>query len=204
MSNSDYYIDKVKKFNEREDYDKDVEAAQLFLKYCLPLIQSKKIFVVGTGLGGDIKIIKDIKNFKITGIEPRQTFHDYSLREYKKIGGELLKMDLGEFVKTNKSLSGIFLFIHSINHIPKKQIELLKKSMKNSYIIILNPNPKIGKIVGKTDKTVISYLNSKQIQKLLNAKVIFDFFYNLVKIDEKEILLREAILLKYENKKYNK
>ncbi len=53
----DYYIDKVKEFNRREDYNKDVNAAQLFLEYCSSLTRSKRIFVVGTGLGGDIKII---------------------------------------------------------------------------------------------------------------------------------------------------
>jgi len=68
-------------------------------------------------------------------------------------------------MKLSNKLSGIFIFIHSINHIPKKQISLLQKSIKNSFIIIINPNPEIENIVGKTDSSVISYLNSKQIQK---------------------------------------
>ena len=54
----------------------------------------------------------------------------------------------------------------------------------------------IERIAGKTDKTVISYLNSKQIQKLLDSEIVFDIFYNYVKIKKKEICLREAILLK--------
>jgi hypothetical protein len=192
----DDYVIKVKKFNQREDYLKDIKASQLLLEYCMSLTSSKEIFIVGTGLGGDVNIIKNSKRFKITGIEPRQTFQEYSSKIYKKIGGKLLKMDLGEFVRTSKKISGIFLFVHSINHIPKKQISLLQKSIKNSYIIIVNPNPEIEKIVGKTDQTVISYLSSKQIQKLLNCEIVFDFFYNLVKIKENEIFLREAILLK--------
>ena len=63
-------------------------------------------------------------------------------------------------------------------------------------IIIINPNPQIERVVGKTDNTVISYLNSKQIQKLLNAKIIFNFFYNSVKIKNENIFLREIIVLK--------
>jgi len=192
----DYYIDKVKDFNKRIDYAKDVNTARLFLEFYMPLIKSKKIFVIGAGLGGDSKIIKDVKNFKITGIEPRQTFQEHASREYKKIGAKLLKMNLGEFVKTSNSLSGIFLFIHSINHIPKSQINVFQKAIKNSYIIVVNPNPEIERIVGKVDKTVISYLDSKRIQKLLDSEIIFDFFYNLVKVKGKDIFLREALVLK--------
>ena len=192
----DYYIDKVKDFNKRIDYAKDLNIARLFLEFYMPLIKSKKIFVIGAGLGGDSKIIKDVKNFKITGIEPRQTFQEYVSREYKKIGAKLLKINLGEFAKTSNSISGIFLFIHSINHIPKSQINAFQKTIKNSYIIIINPNPEIGRIVGKVDKTVVSYLNSKKIQKLLDSEIIFDFFYNLIKVKGKDIFLREALVLK--------
>ena len=192
----DTYVDKVKGFNKRTDYTKDINIAKLFLEFCIPLVKSKKIFIIGTGLGGDYKIIKDVKKFKITGIEPRQTFQEYALKEYKKNGATLLKMDLGEFTKISKNLSGIFLFIHSINHIPKNQIIEFQKIIKNSYIIIINPNFKIEEIVGKVDKTVISYLNSKKIQKLFDCEIIFDLFYNLVKIKRKEILLREALVLK--------
>jgi len=192
----DYYIDKVKDFNKRIDYAKDVNTARLFLEFYMPLIKSKKIFVIGAGLGGDSEIIKDVKNFKITGIEPRQTFQEHASREYKKIGAKLLKMNLGEFAKTSNSLSGIFLFIHSINHIPKNQINAFQKAIKNSYIIVVNPNPEIERIVGKVDKTVISYLDSKRIQKLLDSEIIFDFFYNLVKVKGKDIFLREALVLK--------
>ena len=192
----DYYIDKVKSFNKRTDYTKDTNTAKLFLEFCMPLIKSKKIFIIGTGLGGDYKIIKDVKKFKITGIEPRQTFQEYALKEYKRRGATLLKIDLGEFVKISKNLSGIFLFIHSINHIPKNQIMAFQKIIKKSYIIVINPNPEIGKVVGKVDKTVISYLDSKRIQKLFDCEIIFDFFYNSKKIKEEDILLREALVLK--------
>lgn len=192
----DYYIDKVKDFNKRTDYTKDISTAKLFLEFCMPLIKSKKIFIIGTGLGGDYKIIKDVKKFKIIGIEPRQTFQEYALKEYKRSGATLLKMDLGEFSKISKDLSGIFLFIHSINHIPKNQIIALQKIIKNSYIIVINPNPKIERIVGKVDKTVISYLDSKKIQKLFNCEIIFNFYYNSKKIKGKDILLREALVLK--------
>jgi len=192
----DNYINKVKKFNKRIDYTKDINTAQLFLKFCIPLIKSKKIFFIGTGLGGDSKIIKNIKNFEIIGIEPRQTFQEYASKEYEKIGAKLLKKNLGDFAKSSKKISGIFLFIHSINHISKSQILKFERIAKKSYIIIINPNPQIEKIVGKTDTTVISYLNSKQIQKLLDVEIIFDFFYNPIKIKNKNIFLREVIVLK--------
>jgi len=194
--NLDIYIDKVKKFNKREDYLIDINTARLFLEYCLMSSKTKKIYIIGTGLGGDTKIIKNLKNYKIIGIESRETFQKEASRVYKKFGGELIKKDLGEFMKLSNKLSGIFIFIHSINHIPKKQISLLQKSIKNSFIIIINPNPEIENIVGKTDQSVISYLDSKQIQKLLKSKIVFNFFYNPVKIKGKKILLREAIILK--------
>lgn len=192
----DPYYKKVEKFNSRIDYDEDVKYANLLLNYCISNSKKKNIFFIGTGLGGDIQIAKGLQNVKITGIEPRETFQEKSEKAYKKIGGKLLKMNLGEFAKISNSLSGIFLFIHSINHIPKSQITAFQKSIKNSYIIVVNPNPEIERIVGKVDKTVISYLDSKRIQKLLDSEIIFDFFYNLVKIKGKDIFLREALVLK--------
>lgn len=196
MINLDDYINKIKKFNKRKDYQKDINAAKLLLEYCLPIIKTKKIYVIGTGLGEDCKIVKNLKSYKIIGVEHRKIFQNEAAKVYKKLNARLIKAELGEFVKSSNNLSGIFLFIHSINHIPKKQITLLQESMKNSLIIIINPNPEIGKIVGKTDQTVISYLYPKQIEKLLRSKIIFDFFYNPVKIKGKQILIREAILLK--------
>ncbi len=192
----DSYIDKVKKFNKKIDYTKDINTAHLLLKYCMPLVKSKKIFFIGTGLGGDSKIVKNIRDFEIIGIEPRQTFQEHAAKQYKKIGAKLYKKNLSDFSKTFKKLSGIFFFIHSINHISKNQILEFKKITKKSYIIIINPNPQIEKVVGKTDNTVISYLNSKQIQKLLDAEIVFDFFYNSVKIKNENIFLREVIVLK--------
>lgn len=193
--NDDYFY-KVKKFNQRKDYQKDVSTAKLFLEYCLTIKKIKNIYFIGTGLGGDSHIIKNIKNYKIIGIEPRETFQKEASKVYEKFGGELIKADLGEFIKSSKKVSGIFLFIHSVNHIPVKQIKQLQKSMKNSLIIIINPNPEIENIVGKTDQTVISYLNSEKIKKLFQSEIIFDFFYNSVKIKENQIFLREVIVLK--------
>ncbi len=144
----------------------------------------------------ETQIIKNIKNCKIIGIEPRETFQNEASKVYEKFGGKLVKADLGEFVKSSKKLSGIFLFIHSVNHIPIKQIKQLQKSIKNSLIIIINPNPEIENVVGKTDQTVISYLKSENIEKLFQSKIIFDFFYNSVKIKENKIFLREVIILK--------
>jgi len=191
----DPYYEKVKKFNLREDYEYDVKSANLLLNYCISNSNKKKIFFIGTGIGGDIKIVKGIKNMQIKGIEPRISFQSEAEKIYKKQGGKLLKMNLGEFAN-KKKISGIFLFIHSINHITIKEIQKFKKICKDSYIIIINPNPKIGKIVGKTDDTVISYLEMNDIEKLFKAKIIFDFFYHPIMLKRKRILLREAILLK--------
>jgi len=190
------YYEKLKKFNNRKNYLIDTNTAKLFLSYCLTTSRHREIFIIGTGLGADYRIITDFKNLKVIGIEPRSSFQGIASKTYCKFGGKLLQMNLGEFVKISKNLSGIFLFIHSINHIPKSQLDTFRKSIKKSYIIIVNPNPDIEKIVGKTDKTVISYLNSKRIKKILNCETVFDFFYNPVKIKKSEIFLREAIVLK--------
>lgn len=192
------YYEKVKTFNQREDYKHDVNIAKLLLTFCISF--KHKIFIIGTGLGGDLKILNDFKDIKIVGIEPRPEFHFQVESTYKKFGGRILKMDLEQFVKKSKKMSGIFLFVHSINHIPENQIKLFAKYLQqNSFIVIINPNPQIGKIIGKTDKTVIAYLNSKRIQKLLNCDILFDFFYNPIKIKGNEVFLREAILLKTKN-----
>ncbi len=191
----DPYYNKIKKFNSKENYDNDVKSAKLLLQYCIDNSKKKKIFFIGTGLGGDIKIVNGIKNIEITGIEPRETFQDSAEKAYEKIGGKLLKMNLGQFSKTKK-LSGIFIFIHSINHITKKELQEFQKSCVDCFFIIINPNPEIGKIVGKTDDTVISYLEMNDIKKLLKTKMIFDYFYFPIKIKKREIFLREAILLK--------
>jgi len=193
------YHEKLKKFNNREDYVMDTSIARLFLSYCLTKSHHKKIFIIGTGLGADYKITANFKNLKVIGIEPRLSFQEVASKTYSKFGGKLLHLNLREFVKISKNLSGVFLFIHSINHIPKNQLNIFRKIIKNSYVIVVNPNSSIEKIVGKTDKTVISYLDSKKIKKILNCEIIFDFFYNPIKLKKSKIFLREAILLKTKN-----
>lgn len=193
----DKYIEKVQKFNQKNNYILDVETGKLLLQYCLPAKQ-KKIFVIGTGLGEDVDIVLNFKNMKITGIEPRQSFQEFAEKKYSKYRFKLLKQDLGEFSLTNKQkIGGIFLFIHSLNHIPHAQIKEFEKILKkNSYILLINPNPMIEKIKGKTDKTAFHYLNSKKISNLLKSKIIFDFFYNPKPVRGQRIPIREAILLK--------
>jgi len=191
----DSYYEKIKKFNSKKNYEDDIKSAKLLLQYCIDNSKKKKVFFIGTGLGGDIKIVKGIKNIEVTGVEPRETFQDSAEKVYKKIGGKLLKMNLGQFSKTKK-LSGIFMFIHSINHITKKELEQLQKACVNSYFIIINPNPEIEKVIGKTDDTVISYLKMNDIKKILKTTMIFDYFYSPIQIKKREIFLREIILLK--------
>jgi len=191
------YFNKVKKFNTRKDYQFDVDAASLFLEYCLSNKKLKELFIVGTGLGADIPMIKKLKTVQITGIEPRPIFYEKALKVYQKINGKLLNVTLGDFVKNSHgSLHGIFLFMHTINHIPRIELKRLKERIKDSFVIIINPNPNIGKIVGKLDDSIISYLNVKQIHKIFNGKIIYDFFYHSIRLKDKDILLREAILLK--------
>jgi len=191
------YYQKVRAFNKRTEYSEDIKFGNLLLEYCVNVYHKKKIFVIGTGLGGDIKVFKGIKSKLIVGIEPRKQFYTKAVKEYQRLGGTLLNLNLGQFVeKSNQKLTGIFVFMHSINHIPRKELKVLAKSMKNSLIIIINPNPQLTKITGKTDKTVISYLSAKRIQKIFDCNVVFDFFYGLIKIKGKNLLLREALLLK--------
>jgi len=191
------YFNKVKKFNTRKDYQFDVDTASLFFEYCLSNKKLKELFIVGTGLGADVPMIKKLKTVQITGIEPRSIFYEKALKIYQKINGKLLNMTLGDFVKNSHgSLHGVFLFMHTINHIPRIELKRLKERIKDSFVIVINPNPEIRRIVGKTDKTVISYLTCNNILKIFNCNLVFDFFYHPTKLKGKKIFLREAILLK--------
>lgn len=193
----DQYIEKVKKFNEKDNYRLDVAVARLLLKNCLAGKQNT-LYVIGTGLGVDVDVVRDIKGIKVVGLEPRESFQKLAAEKYRKFGFKLYKVNLGQFVKLSpKSIGGVFLFMHSLNHIPYAQIRALDKILKkNSYIIVINPNPMIEKIKGKTDKTAIRYLNDRRIVKLLKSKVIFDFFYNPKPVRYQKIPIREALLLK--------
>lgn len=191
------YLIKIKKFNERSDYIYDINTVKLFLDYCFNIFPTKKIFVVGTGLGGDIKKINLSKDKKVIGIEPRIIFYNNAKKVYHELNGEIFNLSLGEWIlKSKNKLTGIFLFIHSINHIPHNEIEIFKQSIKKSYILIIIPNPEIGKIMGKTDKTVYSYLNKIKLEKMLNSTAVYDFYYHPIMLKRKRIMLREAILLK--------
>lgn len=188
------YYKKVKLFNERKDYKNDVNTARLLLDFCGK--NADKIFFVGTGLGRDTEIITKLKGKTIVGIEPRRSFHSDSEKKYREFNGILHKTNLGRFIKIQKKISGIVLFIHSFNHIPSNQIKLLARSLqKNTYIIIINPNPEIESIFGKTDKTVIKYWEANKIKKILKCKIIFDFFYHPIKLKNGKIFIREALLL---------
>lgn len=189
------YNKKLMIFNKRNDYKIDIKTAKLLLNFCEPNFY--QVSFIGTGLGGDIKIISKLQGKKVIGVEPQKSLQLVSEKKYKKIDGEFYKMNLGEYVKLKKKINGIFLFVHSFNHIPETQIRSFGNAItKNSFVIIINPNPEIQKIIGKTDKTVIEYRKSSYIEKILGCKIIFDFFYNPVKLKSEKIHLREAILLK--------
>lgn len=192
----DHYIEKVKKFNEKDNYKLDIRVANMLIKNHISDKQ-KTLYIIGTGLGEDLEVASNIKNLKVIGLEPRPTFQEIAARKYSKFGYRLLKTDLGQFVKSSKSMVGVFLFMHSFNHIPYRQIRALEKILKkDSYIVVINPNPMIEKIKGKTDKTAIRYLNSEKISKMLDSKILFDFFYNPKPVRYQKIPIREALLLK--------
>lgn len=193
----DQYVKKVQKFNAKDNYNLDIKTGRLLIKYCLSK-KLKNLYVIGTGLGEDIEIVSDFKHLKIIGIEPRITFQEFAEKKYSKFGFKLIKQDLGEFAESHShKISGIFLFIHSLNHIPHSQIKALEKILKkDSYILAINPNPMIEKIKGKTDKTAFHYLSSKRISILLKSEIIFDFFYNPKPVRGQRIPIREAMLLK--------
>ena len=53
MDDKSYY-EKVKNWNLRDDYKKDLDVISLFTNYCLSKNVSKDLYMIGTGLGADI------------------------------------------------------------------------------------------------------------------------------------------------------
>ena len=190
------YFEKVKNWNLRKDYQKDLDMISLLTNYCLSQDVSKDLHLIGTGLGSDIDSITKYKKLNsIVGIEPIKKFYENARPKYQQLGASILNFSLGEFASKNKELSGIFVFSHSINHINNDELKKFKKILKKSFLIIINPNPEFPKRFGKSDDTVIYYLSSNEIARLLNCKIIFDFFYNLVDIKGETIFVRNAIVL---------
>jgi hypothetical protein len=195
--NDESYYEKVKNWNLRVDYKKDIETISLLTNYCLSKLNSTDLYFIGTGLGADIdSIVKSLKLKSIIGIEPLTNFYDSALSKYENIGAKLLNCSLGELSQKSTELSGIFIFSHSINHIPEEELKQFQKILKKSYIIIINPNPEFPKRFWWTDDTILDYFSGNDIANLLNCESIFDFFYNLVDIKGKKIFVRNAVLLK--------
>ena len=196
MSDESYY-EKVKNWNLRVDYKKDIETISLLTNYCISKINSTDLYFVGTGLGADIdSIVKSKKLKSITGIEPLKNFFDIALPKYEKIGATLLNCSLAQLSQKNTDLSGIFIFSHSINHITEDELKQFQKILKKSLIVIINPNPEFPKRFWWTDDTILNYFSGNDIATLLNCELIFDFFYNLVDIKGEKIFVRNAVLLK--------
>jgi len=196
MDNKSYY-EKVKNWNLREDYKKDLDVISLFTNYCLSKNISKDLYMIGTGLGADIgSIIKFTKLKSITGIEPITSFFESASPKYKNLNAKIFNLKLGEFVSKNDTLSGIFIFSHSINHIPDDELLEFKKSLRKSFLIILNPNPEFPKRFWWTDETILRYFSGDEISQLLNCEKVYDFFYNFVEIENKTIFVRNAVVLK--------
>lgn len=190
------YFEKVKNWNLREDYKKDLDVINLLTHYSLSQKVNNDLYLIGTGLGADIDSILDFNKItSITGIEPIKKFYDNATEKYKKFGAKILNLKLGEFMSQNNN-SGIFIFSHSINHIPKEELLKFRNSLKKSFLVIINPNPEFPKRFWWTDDTILYYLSGDKIAELLNCEKIFDFFYNLVEIKNETIFLRNAIVLK--------
>lgn len=194
--NEDEYYQKVRNWNSRSDYLKDLDVIKLFTTYC-SANEVTNVFLIGTGLGADVESIKNIPNVKsIVGIEPIKKFYNEASTKYNAIGAKLLNMTLGMFAASNNKLSGTFIFSHSINHIQKDELLSFKKTLKKSFIVVINPNPEFPKRFWWTDETILSYLSGDEIATILDCEKIFDLFYNLVEIKGQTIFVRNAILLK--------
>ena len=88
--NDELYYEKVKNWNSRIDYKKDIDMISLLTNYCLSKVNSTDLYFIGTGLGADIdSIVISIKLKSITGIEPLKIFFDNALAKYEKIGATL-------------------------------------------------------------------------------------------------------------------
>ena len=193
----DEYYQKVRNWNSRTDYLKDLDVIKLLTTYCSTAYETANVFLIGTGLGADIESIKNLPNIRsVVGVEPIEKFYNEASEKYNKIGAKILNMTLDMFAASNDELSGIFIFSHSINHIPKDELLSFKKTLKKSFILVINPNPEFPKRFWWTDETILSYLSGEEIANILGCEKIFDFFYNLVEIKDQTIFVRNAILLK--------
>ena len=60
--NDELYYEKVKNWNLRVDYKKDIDTISLLTNYCLSKVNSTDLYFIGTGLGADIdSLVKTIK-----------------------------------------------------------------------------------------------------------------------------------------------
>ena len=191
------YFDKVNQWNQRSDYKNDLQVISLLTNYSLSNAVQKDIFIIGTGLGADLESLSKFSPLNsIVGIEPITEFYKTALEKYEKFQAKLFNVNLKTFSLENNNLSGVFIFSHSINHISKEELSEFAKSIKKSYIVISNPNPEFPKRFWWTDDTILHYLSGDEIANILNCEKIFDFFYNLVEINNETIFVRNAIVLK--------
>ena len=126
LMDEEAYFEKVKNWNLREDYQKDLDVISLLTNYCLSQNVNKDLYLIGTGLGSDIDSITKYKKLNsIIGIEPIEKFYENALPKYQQLGASLLNITLEELSSKNHELSGIFVFSHSINHINEAELRKL-------------------------------------------------------------------------------
>ena len=61
LMDEEAYFEKVKNWNLREDYQKDLDVISLLTNYCLSQNVNKDLYLIGTGLGSDIDSITKYK-----------------------------------------------------------------------------------------------------------------------------------------------
>jgi len=162
----DEYINEVKEWNNRSWYRLNMEVGRTALNHII--VRRNRVYIIGTGMGADLKMLDEYKGLDVMGIEPRKTFQSRAQKEYNKRGQLLFKGSCGDFAALNKSLEGIFIFNHSINHIPLDELEELRKSIKSGHIIIFSPKP----TKNKRDKTIIEYRTLIDLERIFKVKHI--------------------------------
>jgi len=160
----DAYVDKVEKWNNSKWYRLNMEVGRIALNDIL--VRMNKVYIIGTGMGADLEMLDEWTGLDIIGIEPRKTFQSIAQEEYTKRGQILLRCSCGDFAAVNKNLEGIFVFNHSINHIPLDELEEFRKSIKSGHIMVITPMPK--KI--KSDDTIIQYHTVKDLERIFKVK----------------------------------
>jgi len=162
----DEYINKVKEWNSRSWYKLNMEEGRM--EFNDILARRNRVYIIGTGLGADLQMLDEYTELDVIGIEPRESFQSIAQKKYDKRAQFLFKGSCGDFAALNKNLEGIFIFNHSINHIPLEELKEFRKSIKNGHIMVFSPKP----VKVKGDDTIIEYRTVKDLERIFKVKAI--------------------------------